>query len=105
MMSTHPSEVAPRSVLIVSDDPAVRSVVRATAAGNGHYLFDCNLDDVGTVAGTVRLHAVVVIGERTGRLVATLRESLARARVPARRITVVGSADEGGKAVLRMLDD
>lgn len=95
---------APQTVLIVAEDYALRTQVRNAVLGPGRYVFDCNMRDARALARTIQLHAVVVIGEATSQLIATLQEGLLGARVPSRRIIVVATAEDAALALLRSLD-
>jgi len=105
MMAAFMDVAAPLSVLIVSDDYALRTQVRNAVLGPGRYVFDCNMRDARALARTIQLHAVVVIGEGSSQLVATLQEGLLGARVPSRRITVVSSAEDAAFVLLRSFDN
>lgn len=95
----------PKCVCIVSDDPAVRVFARNSLIAESRYLFDCKLADVRAIVRAVQIDVLVVIAERTTALIETLRDALAGARIPARRVAVVSSAADARLAALEALGD
>ena len=104
MMEAREALGQPRTVLLVADDPQTREMIRESVLAMGHYIFVCKIDDLGSLIRSFRIDALVVMAERTGLLVAKLREAIAIARIPARQIAIVSTADEARAAVVRVCE-
>ena len=102
MMTATTDRVPPRSVLIVSVDDQIRAEVRASVGRRG-YVFDCSVGDLRSVVRSIKVDAVVFIGEWAGPTLTTLREGIASANLPPDQMTLVSTADEARAAVLRAL--
>jgi hypothetical protein len=101
MMAAREALGQPRTVLFVADDLVARDATRAAVLQLGHYVLVCKVDDLGSLVRSFQIDALVVMAERTGLLVAKLREAIAGARIAARHIAIVATADEARSALVR----